>query len=142
VLTISKGKAIQFEERIKRIEVQAQEDKLTCALTALERWTSILGAPSSQTPLCALSTTKTTLLSHTKFIQIVNEAVASTNPTQPLTGHSMRRGFVRLAFSRGIPIWQIMHHGDWKSLEVAMSYAEDALIPNPLGGLSGLDRRV
>jgi hypothetical protein len=31
-----------------------------------------------------------------------------------------------------------MHHGDWKSLEIAMSYAEDALIPNPLGGVSTL----
>ena len=56
-------------------------------------------------------------------------------PLLPLTGHSFRRGYIRLAFIRGVPIWQVMHHGDWKSMEVAMSYAEDALIPNPLGGL-------
>jgi hypothetical protein len=37
-----------------------------------------------------------------------------------------------------VPIWQVMHHGDWKTLEVAMSYAEDALIPNRLGGSSSL----
>jgi hypothetical protein len=75
------------------------------------------------------------MLSHSRFLTLVNRIVHSTTP---LSGHSFRRGFVRLAFARNVPIWQVMHHGDWKTLEVAMSYAEDALIPNPLGGLSSL----
>jgi hypothetical protein len=72
------------------------------------------------------------MLSHSKFMQLVN---LHTHPLPALTGHSFRRGYVRMAFIRGVPIWQIMHHGDWKTLEVAMSYAEDSLIPNPLGVL-------
>ena len=55
-----------------------------------------------------------------------------THPLTPLSGHSFRRGFVRLAISLGIPIDRLMQHGDWKSLEVAMSYGEDFMIPNPL----------
>mgnify|MGYP002140715225 CR=1 FL=1 len=70
-----------------------------------------------------------------RFLDILNRAIA---PLLSLTSQSFRSGFVRLAFIRGVPIWQTMHHGDWKTLQMALSYAEDALIPNPLGGISGL----
>lgn len=135
ILTVRASKTIQFAERVHRIEIPAQEDPLLCPLRAFVRWTSASRPQSSRTPLCALSATTRTTLSLSRFLAIVNQATA---PLAPLTGHSFRRGFVRLAFIRGIPIWQIMHHGDWKTLEVAMSYAEDTLIPNPLGGLSTL----
>lgn len=135
VVTVLISKTIQFGERQHRIEVPAQSDPLLCPLRALTRWISILRPHSSQTLLCELSTTSRTMLSHSRFLTLVNRIIQSTNP---LSGHSFRRGFVRLAFARNVPIWQVMHHGDWKTLEVAMSYAEDALIPNPLGGLSSL----
>jgi hypothetical protein len=134
LVTVRVSKTIQFAERLHRIEVPAQADPLLCPLRAFVRWISQLPRRSSQTTLCELFKTKATLLSHSRFLEIVNRIVQST----PLTGHSFRRGYVRLAFARGVPIWQVMHHGDWKSLEVAMSYAEDALIPNPLGGVSTL----
>lgn len=135
IVTVLISKTIQFGERQHRIEVPAQSDPLLCPLRALTRWISVLQPQSSLIPLCALSTTSPTTLSHSRFLTLVNRIVHSTNP---LSGHSFRRGFVRLAFARNVPIWQVMHHGDWKTLEVAMSYAEDALIPNPLGGLSSL----
>jgi hypothetical protein len=135
IVTVLISKTIQFGERQHRIEVPAQSDPLSCPLRAFLRWTSVLRPQSSQTLLCALSTTAPTMLSHSRFLTLVNRIVHS---TIPLSGHSFRRGFVRLAFARNVPIWQVMHHGDWKTLEVAMSYAEDALIPNPLGGLSSL----
>ncbi len=135
IVTIRVSKTIQFAERLHRIEVPAQSDPLLCPLRAFNRWTSLLRPQSSRITLCALSTTGRTQLSHSRFLELFNRIV---QPLPPLTGHSFRRGYVRLAFIRGIPIWQVMHHGDWKSLEVAMSYAEDALIPNPLGGLSSL----
>jgi hypothetical protein len=135
VCTVRVSKTIQFAERVHRVEVTAQPDPLLCPLRAFARWTSVLPRPASQTPLCALSTTPSALLSHSRFLVLINRF---TRASVPLSGHSFRRGFVRLAFSRGVPIWQIMHHGDWKALAVVMSYAEDALIPNPLGGLPGL----
>jgi hypothetical protein len=135
LITVRVSKTIQFAERLHRIEVPAQSDPLLCPLRAFNRWTSLLRPQSSQITLCALSTTGRTQLSHSRFLELFNRIA---QPLPPLTGHSFRRGYVRLAFIRGIPIWQVMHHGDWKSLEVAMSYAEDALIPNPLGGLSSL----
>jgi len=135
IITVKVSKTIQFAERLHRIEVPAQSDPLLCPLRAFNRWTSLLRPRSSQTTLCTLSTTSPTQLSHLRFLNLINRIVHSSHP---LTGHSFRRGYVRLAFIRGVPIWQVMHHGDWKSLEVAMSYAEDALIPNPLGGLSSL----
>jgi len=135
LITVRHSKTNQFKERQHIIELPAQADPLLCPLRALIRWTSLLPHRSSQTTLCTLSTTSRMQLSHSKFLDILNRAIA---PLPPLTGHSFRRGFVRLAFIRGVPIWQVMLHGDWKTLEVALSYAEDALIPNPLGGLSGL----
>jgi hypothetical protein len=135
LITVRASKTIQFAERLHRIEVPAQADPLLCPLRAFVRWISTLPRRSSQTTLCELSTTKATVLSYFRFLSLVNRTVHSSTP---LTGHSFRRGYVRLAFARGVPIWQVMHHGDWKSLEVAMSYAEDALIPNPLGGVSTL----
>lgn len=132
LLTLHHSKTIQFAERKHCIEIPAQADPLLCPLAAYVRWTQLLRSPTSQTPLCALSPTSPPRLSHSRFLQLVNKIVS---PLPPLTGHSFRRGFVRLAFARGVPVWQIMHHGDWKTLEVAMSYAEDATIPNPLGGL-------
>jgi hypothetical protein len=135
LITVRVSKTIQFAERLHRIEVPAQSDPHLCPLRAFVRWTSKLPRRSSQTMLCELFTTKATMLSHSRFMALVNRIV---QPSTPLTGHSFRRGYVRLAFARGVPIWQVMHHGDWKSLEVAMSYAEDALIPNPLGGVSTL----
>ena len=86
----------------------------------------------SRTPLCALSSMTAARLSRSEFLKLVN---LNTHPLPPLTGHSFRRGYVRLAFVLGVPIWQIMHHGDWKTMEVAMSYAENTLIPNPVGAL-------
>jgi hypothetical protein len=135
VVTVRISKTNQFAERLHRIEVPAQSDPFLCPLRAFTRWISILQPRSSLITLCALSTTSRTQLSHSRFLDLVNRIVHLSNP---LTGHSFRRGYVRLAFIRGVPIWQVMHHGDWKTLEVAMSYAEDALIPNPLGGLSSL----
>jgi hypothetical protein len=137
IVTIRHSKTIRFSERQHVIEVPAQSETLLCPLRAFTRWISASPPQSSLTPLCALSTTRTTQLSHSRFLTLINNILQL--PT-PLTGHSFRRGFVRLAFSRGVPIWQVMHHGDWKTLEVAMSYAEDALIPNPLGGLSSLSQ--
>jgi hypothetical protein len=135
LFTVRVSKTIQFAERLHRIEVPAQSDPLLCPLRAFSRWTSLLRPQSSRITLCALSTTSRTQLSHSRFLEMFNRIV---QPLLPLTGHSFRRGYVRLAFIKGVPIWQVMHHGDWKSMEVAMSYAEDALIPNPLGGLSSL----
>jgi hypothetical protein len=135
IITVWASKTIQFAERVHRLEVAAQLDPLLCPLRAFSRWSATLQHPSSQTLLCALSTTTGAHQSHSRFLDLVNRMCQA---PIPLTGHSFRRGFVRLAFARGVPIWQIMHHGDWKTLEVAMSYAEDALIPNPLGGLSSL----
>ena len=135
LITVRVSKTIQFAERLHRIEVPAQADPLLCPLKAFNRWTSLLRPQSSRITLCALSMTGHTQLSHSRFMDLLNRIV---QPLPPLTGHSFRRGYVRLAFIKGVPIWQVMHHGDWKSLEVAMSYAEDALIPNPLGGLSSL----
>lgn len=132
VLSVRLSKTIQFGERVHRVDLPAQADPLLCPLRTSARWISLLRPQSSQTPLCELSTTSRATLSHSRFLDLINRV---THPLPPLTGHSFRRGFVRLAFIRGVPIWQIMHHGDWKTLEVAMSYAEDALIPNPLGGL-------
>jgi hypothetical protein len=136
ILSVQVSKTIQFGERQHRIELPAQSDPLLCPLTAFTRWISVLRPRSYRTTLCTLSMTPHMQLSHSRFLSLVNLVVS---PTNPLTGHSFRRGFVRLAFVRGVPIWQVMHHGDWKTLEVAMSYAEDTLIPNPLGGLSSLD---
>ncbi len=79
--------------------------------------------------------TKVTTLSHSRFLSLKNQTVHSLTP---LTGHSFRRGYVHLAFARSVLIWQVIHHGDWKLLKVTMSYAEDALILNPLGGVSTL----
>jgi hypothetical protein len=135
LFTVRVSKTIQFAERLHRIEVPAQPDPLLCPLRAFIRWTSLLQPLSSRITLCTLSTTSRTQLSHSRFLELFNRIA---QPLPPLTGHSFRRGYVRLAFIKGVPIWQVMHHGDWKSMEVAMSYAEDALIPNPLGGLSGL----
>jgi hypothetical protein len=135
LITVRISKTIQFMERLHRIEVPAQSDPLLCPLRAFNRWTSLLRPQSSQITLCALFTTGRIQLSHSRFLEVFNRIV---QPLPPLTGHSFRRGYVRLAFIRGVPIWQVMHHGDWKSLEVAMSYAKDALIPNPLSGLSSL----
>lgn len=132
ILSVRVSKTIRFAERVHRVELPAQADPLVCPLRAFARWISLLRPRSSRTPLCALSTTGHAMLSHSRFLELVQSAA---HPCPPLTGHSFRRGYVRLAFIRGVPIWQIMHHGDWKTLEVAMSYAEDALIPNPLGGV-------
>lgn len=132
ILSVRVSKTIRFAERVHRVEIPAQADPLLCPLRAFARWTLLLQPRSSRMPLSALSTTSHALLSHSRFLGVVN---ALTHPCPPLTGHSFRRGYVRLAFIRGVPIWQIMHHGDWKTLEVAMSYAEDVLIPNPLGGV-------
>jgi hypothetical protein len=136
IVTVLVSKTIQFGERQHRIELPAQSEPLLCPLRALTRWISALRPQSYQITLCTLSTTARTQLSHSRFLTHVNRVA---RPPSPLTGHSFRRGFVRLAFARGVPIWQVMHHGDWKTLEVAMSYAEDTLIPNPLGSLSSLD---
>lgn len=132
ILEVRASKTIQFAERVHMVELPAQEDPLLCPRRAFNRWILLSPPRSSQTPLCALSSTTGRMLSHSKFMQLVN---LHTHPLPALTGHSFRRGYVRMAFIRGVPIWQIMHHGDWKTLEVAMSYAEDSLIPNPLGVL-------
>jgi hypothetical protein len=129
VLTIRESKTIQFRERTHQVELPAHNDPLLCPLRAFNRWMTILLPQSSQTRLSALSSTRNELLSRSRFLDLVNKAIA---PLPPLTGHSFRRGFVRLALLLGVPIDRLMHHGDWKSLEVAMSYAEDFLIPNPL----------
>jgi hypothetical protein len=126
VLTVRISKTIQFADRVHYVDVPAQADPRLCPIVAFNRWTTLLRPRTSQTPLCALSSDGT-LISHGKFLDTVNGTRLA-----PLTGHSFRRGYVRLAFEKGVPIWQIMHHGDWKSLEVAMSYAEETLIPNPL----------
>lgn len=131
LITVRVSKTIQFAERLHRIEVPAQSGPLLCPLRAFVRWTSLLQPRSSLTTLCALSTTSSTQLSHSRFLELVNRI---TQPTVPLTGHSFRRGFVRLALLRGVPIWQLMQFGDWKTLEVALSYAEGMLVSHPLGG--------
>lgn len=135
IITVRASKTIQYGERRHRIELPSQTDPLLCPLIAFRRWTSLLRPQSSQTPLCALSSTAASKLSYSRFISLLSAIVG---PGVALTGHSFRRGYVRLAFMRGTPIWQVMHHGDWKTMEVCMSYAEDVLIPNPLGGLSDL----
>ena len=132
ILVVRASKTIQFADRTHPVELPAQEDPLLCPRQAFNRWILLSPPRSSQTPLCALSSTTGKMLSHSKFVQLVN---LHTRPLPALTGHSFRRGFVRMAFIRGVPIWQIMHHGDWKTLEVAMAYAEDSLMPNPLGVL-------
>lgn len=133
VLVIRDSKTIQFHERVHLVEVPAHQDPLLCPLRAFHRWISLLRPQSSQTKLCALSSTGTTTLSRSKFLSIVNKL---THPLTPLSGHSFRRGFVRLAISLGIPIDRLMQHGDWKSLKVAMSYGEDFMIPNPLANVT------
>lgn len=133
LITVRVSKTIQFGERQHRIEVPSQQDPELCPFQAFLRWTSVLQRPSSQTALCALSANNVEMLTYNQFLELLNGTI---RPAANLTGHSFRRGFVRLAFIRGVPIWQVMHHGDWKTLEVAMSYAEDVLIPNPLGGIS------
>ena len=133
ILTVRDSKTIRFAERTHQVQLPAQEDPLLCPRQAFTRWILLLRRPSSQTPLCALCTTTGATLSRSRFLDLVNLAA---HPLPKLTGHSFRRGYVRLAFIRGVPIWQIMHHGDWRTLEVAMSYAEDFLMPNPVGVLS------
>ena len=84
---------------------------------------------SSQTPLCALSSTGSQTLFHSRFLEIVNRL---SHPLPPLSGHSFRRGFVVQAQSRGHSHQSVfMQHGEWKSLHVALLYASGALIPNP-----------
>lgn len=129
LITVRASKTIQYGERVHRIELPSQDDPLLCPLRALRRWTSLWRHLSYQTPLCALSTTSTAMLSASRFLSLVNRV---TRPASLLTGHSFRRGFVRLAFLTGVPIWELMHHGDWKTVEVCMSYAEGVLIRNPL----------
>ena len=45
-----------------------------------------------------------------------------------LTGHSFRRGFVRLAIENGIGPEFIVLHGDWKRSETVQDYAEGAAV--------------
>lgn len=132
IVSLNHSKTNQFQERTHRIELPARADPLSCPVRALNRWFSTLQPRSSQTTLSALSSTSNIRLSRSRFLDLVNLAA---RPAVPLSGHSFRRGFVRLAFASGVPIWQLMHHGEWKTLEVVMAYAEDALIPNPLRGL-------
>merc|ERR1711991_1091638 len=102
VLTVRISKTIQYQERVHYVDIPAQLDRLVCPLIAFTRWVTLLRPHSSQTPLCALSSGGTRI-SHARFLDILN---ASISPLAPLTGHSFRRGFVRLAFENGVPIWQ------------------------------------
>lgn len=137
ILTLTASKTNQFRERVHRVEVPAQLDPDLCPLRCFTRWISGWQLPSSRLRLSALSTTVPSTLSRSRFLELVNAALGL-RPPDHLTGHSFRRGFVRLALMTGTPIWQVMHHGDWRTLEVVLSYAEDTLIPNPLGGVSAL----
>ena len=49
------------------------------------------------------------------------------------SGHSLRRGGATLAFRLGLPMEQVMQHGDWRSLAVLeyneTSCADRQLVP-------------
>lgn len=42
------------------------------------------------------------------------------------SGHSLRRGFATLAAQKGMSLKHLMTHGRWKTVEVALSYMEEA----------------
>lgn len=132
-LQIRNGKTIQFDERVKFLDLPSRPDKLVCPVEAWTRWKRMhalpaLSSPTSstmQSPILAAN------LSRSTFLRLIVD-IPTLYGLPPLSGHSFRRGFVYLALSTGVPMDRLMLHGDWHSLEVALSYAEDLLIPNPL----------
>jgi integrase len=133
VITIRYSKTIQFAERAKVIHLPARDDPLLCPLRAFRRWMSLLQPRSSQVTLNTLCATTGATLSRSTFLALINQAC---RPLAPLTAHSFRRGFARLALLTGVPIDRLMMHADWRSLAVAMSYGEDFMIPNPVDHLA------
>ena len=128
-LTLRHSKTIQFAERIKTIHLPARDDPLLCPLRALHQWILLLRPRTSRTTFNTLSATSGATLSRSAFLLLINRLCS---PLPPLTAHSFRRGYARLALQTGIPIERLMWHADWHSLAVAMSYGEDFMIPNPI----------
>lgn len=132
-LHIRDSKTIQFNERVKHLDLPSRSENLICPVAALTHWMTTHGSPdlSSQTSSDWRSAKLAADLSRSAFLKLMID-IPVLYGLPPLTGHSFRRGFVLLALSTGVPIDRLMLHGDWHSLEVALSYAEDLLIPNPL----------
>ena len=127
-------KTIQFAERLHRIEVPAQSDSALVPLESIQPVDLAFATPVLPDHIVRAVHDR----SYTAVAFAVPRIVQPHRPTDRAVAHGpfLSARLRSPCVLRGIPIWQVMHHGDWKSLEVAMSYAEDALIPNPLGGLS------
>jgi hypothetical protein len=130
-VAIRHSKTIQFEERVKLVDVPARVDLLACPLEAIRRWTLAWQLHSSPHSFARPSLKLTEGLSRSTFLKLIAD-IPLAHSLPPLSGHSFRRGYVLLALTSGVSIERLMLHGDWRSLEVALSYAEDLLIPNPL----------
>lgn len=129
VLSIRHSKSIQFRERVKVIHLPPRTDLETCPVFAARYWISLWQRRFSRFGSAMAFLRVGGTLSRSTFL---NHLKSFSAPLPPLTGHSFRRGFVLLALLDGVPIDRIMLHGDWRSMEVALSYAEDLLLPNPL----------
>ena len=133
-LTLRYSKTNQYQERLHLVRLFPIAGSPLCPVSAWKvlgelRRTAGLAAVA---PLAQYGAGMEQTWTADAVKRALKERVAAVSATTfqkgHLTGHSFRRGFVRLAVESGIGPEFIVLHGDWKRLETVQDYAEGAAV--------------
>lgn len=133
-LTLRYSKTNQSGERLHIVRLYPIKGSTLCPVRA---WKSLCalrvhGGLSKDTPVAQYGASKDDTWTVDAVKHVLRQRVAKIDATPfqkgHLTGHSFRRGFVRLALENGIGPEHVMLHGDWKQLETVRDYAEGAAV--------------
>ena len=133
-LTLRYSKTNQYQERLHLVRLYPIGGSPLCPVRAWKTLCALRGTAglAADVPLAQYGVGREETWTADAVKRVLKERVVAVSPTTfqkgHLTGHSFRRGFVRLAVENGIGPEFIVLHGDWKRLETVQDYAEGAAV--------------